>query len=375
MFHNDTRHSPTKELGSANVFLSISAVLISIMAVTCNCLLIYVIVRSRLLKTPTNMFIASLAVGELLTGVFGIPFAAASVVSSDWPFSVALCQMSASLQVIGRSASTYSLVAICVDRWLAVSRPLKYSHLLTLRSSSISLAIIWLLAAVVGLLPLGPWGSYRYATDYYLCTLFKTAGQQQHLVKEAICSYLPASVICLTILLIIKEIKSHHRIFAIVQLPVASTSDPARDFLPGLIPGPRGFNRNTSRAMRSLFIVIGGYAAFCLPLSVLNILYQNRYPDLAPRAVVTTVVWMSFLCCVINPVIIILFNRKFRAQLKILVNQHLCPPVTASKEVFTVSTGLQHVLDATLVLNLIKHENASTTASIRRKVLRLGVPS
>lgn len=325
MSNNGTSHSPIKEFSGAAVFLSISAVIISIAAVTCNCLLICVIVRSRLLKTPTNMFIASLAVGELIIAVFGIPFAAASVVSSDWPFSGALCQVSASLQVIGRSSSTYSLLAICLDRWLAVSRPLKYSHLLTLRSSSISLACIWLLAAVVGFMPLGAWGSYRYATDYYLCTLFKTAGQQQHLVKEVICSYLPASVICLTILLIIKEIKSHHRIFAIVQLPVAATSDPARDLLPGFIPGPRGFNRNTSKAMRSLFIIIGGYAAFCLPLSVLNILYQNHYPDLAPRAAVTSVVWMSFLCCVINPIIIILFNRKFRAQVKLELGRDCLP--------------------------------------------------
>ncbi|CAG5119207.1 unnamed protein product, partial [Candidula unifasciata] len=99
----------------------------------------------------------------------------------------------------------------------------------------------------------------------------------------------------------------------------------------------------------------------------------NDYPVVPPHAAITSIVWISFLCCVINPAIIIFLNRKFRVQLKLLVNQHLCSTLGASKEVFTISTGLHNILDATLVLSMIKHENASTTTSIRRKILRLGV--
>lgn len=314
MSDNVTSSQPIRELGSVDVILSFSAVTISLLAVACNSLLIYVIVRSKLLKTPTNIFIASLAVGEIIVGVFGIPFAAASVVSCDWPFSASVCQMSASLQTIGRSCSTYSLTAVCIDRCLAVSRPLKYSHILTLRTSSFVLACIWLLGIVMGFIPLGTWGSYQFAREYYMCTLFKSSQGNQHLVKEIICSYLPALFICLAIVIIIKEVKSHHRIFAIVQLPLATSSSAPGEILPGLVAGPRGFNRNTSRAMRSLFVVTCGYATFCLPVSFLNLVYQDRGGLVTPTSLVTAIVWLSFLCCVINPVIIILFNRKFRAQ-------------------------------------------------------------
>ena len=31
---------------------------------------------------------------------------------------------------------------------------------------------------------------------------------------------------------------------------------------------------------------------------------------------ITAIVWLSFLCCVLNPIVIIVFNRKFRSEVR-----------------------------------------------------------
>ncbi|KAI8738541.1 beta-2 adrenergic receptor [Biomphalaria glabrata] len=369
MNSNYTDHQHFSELTSVKIVLSFFAVFVSVMTLICNTLLIYVIVRSRVLQTPTNIFIASLAVGEILTGIFAIPFAAASVVAEAWPFSVTVCEVTASFRTMGRSSSSYSLMAVCLDRCVAVSRPLRYNHILTATTSCVILACIWLIGLTMAVLPLNYWGSYQFDGSYYLCILVNSQGSAQHLVKEIVCSFIPATFIVIFILQIIREVKSHHRIFSVVPLPVASVSAPAGNILQGVIPGARGFNRNTTRAMRSLFLVTFGYAVFCLPASVVNISYQDKgWPSTIPRKAVTCIVWMSFFCCVVNPIIIILLNRKFRAQLKIMFRPTPGKQLV-TKKVFTISSGLHIVLDATLVLNLAKNEHSSTTASGRRQIL------
>ncbi|XP_012943514.2 beta-2 adrenergic receptor-like, partial [Aplysia californica] len=306
-------------IGDWDVLLSFSAALIAVLTVGCNMLLLCVIVKSRAHQTPTNIFIGSLAIGEMLIGIFGIPFAAASVIAHDWLFTLTTCRVTGSFHLIGRTSSTYSLMAVCVDRCIAISRPLKYPHMLTIKSATAVLSCIWLQSVIVASLPLGTWGSYKYVATYYLCILVRNIGERQHITKEIICSYIPAVVIILSILQIIREIKSHHRIFTVIPLPVEVAPG---DIIPGIVSGPRAFNRNTSRAMRSLFIVTCGYALFCLPVTVTNIVHQQSSRSLPP-AVVTAIVWLSFLCCVINPIIIISLNRKFREQLKSILSLHI----------------------------------------------------
>ncbi|KAH9495746.1 hypothetical protein Btru_013185 [Bulinus truncatus] len=164
MSYNFTDHpNIISQVVSIKIVLSFCAVLVSVMTLVCNALLICVIVRSRVLQTPTNPS-SPPGCGEVLTGIFAIPFAAASVIAE---------------------AQLFSETAWCV----AVSRPLRYSHILTTRTSCLILACIWLVGLIMAVLPLTYWGSYRFDDAYYMCILVKSGGKEQHLVKEIVCSF------------------------------------------------------------------------------------------------------------------------------------------------------------------------------------------
>ncbi|RUS73895.1 hypothetical protein EGW08_018346, partial [Elysia chlorotica] len=317
-----------------SVFLAAVAVTLSALAIVCNSLLVAAIIRSRELQTPTNLFLGSLALGETLFAVFGMPVAAACVLAGGWPFSRGACGGTAALQSIGRSASTLSLMAVCLDRCLAVSRPLKYSHILTLHTGSFLLLALWLLAITLALLPINRvWGRYAYDDAHFLC-IHMADGGLENLGMEIICSFLPAVVIVASMLQIIRDVRSHHRIFSVVPIPMAGPAIAAAaelggpgggrgrlgggEHLPGLVlpVGIRSFNRNTMRAMRSLFIVTLGYALFCLPSDFENghVNWTSLRLSQRPRLHVTAIVWLSFLCGLLNPLIIIALNRKFRRE-------------------------------------------------------------
>lgn len=346
--------SPIEEEQGWRIFLTLSAILISGLAVTFNFILILVVLLTKSLRTPTNTFIVSLAVAEILLGLFHVPFVASSMSANGWPFSKLTCRCSAFLQVHGRTVATFSLLAISIDRCVAVSRPLAYSHIITFKFVIAFLSTVWSLALIMAILPLTSFGSYRYSSTFYACILYRTTGNYQHLIKELVCTIFPCFCIFTCLIIIVKEVKYHHRIFAMFPVPspqevfavtnptvaaaaagvdgggvgnecvgsVAGSSSGHRSMSAktvttssGVLPGIRSFNRNTMKALRPLFVMCIFYGLFCIPASVLYLVAQ-RTDYSGSQDAQLVIVWMSFFSSVLNPIVVILFNRKFRETVR-----------------------------------------------------------
>ena len=76
---------------SLTCFFIILYVVTSIVAVTGNCLVIYVVLRKRL-KTVTNLFIANLALADVIIGTFAIPFQFQAILLQRWNLPPAMCK-------------------------------------------------------------------------------------------------------------------------------------------------------------------------------------------------------------------------------------------------------------------------------------------
>ena len=76
---------------SLTCFFIILYVVTSIVAVTGNCLVIYVVLRKRL-KTVTNLFIANLALADVIIGTFAIPFQFQAILLQRWDLPPAMCK-------------------------------------------------------------------------------------------------------------------------------------------------------------------------------------------------------------------------------------------------------------------------------------------
>lgn len=97
--------------------------LLSIIAFIGNGLIISVIFYYRQLRTPTNMLIANLAIGDLMISIFCIPLSYWHVIifeDQQWIFGAFLCKIFNFLQATAVFISSWTLVAISIDRFIAI---------------------------------------------------------------------------------------------------------------------------------------------------------------------------------------------------------------------------------------------------------------
>jgi len=122
-----------------------------------NLLVLIAFARFRRIRSVTNYYVISLAVADLLVALFGIPSALAT--SVGLPRHFRLCLFMNSILMLLCTGSILSLVAVTVDRFWAIVRPLNYSVDMTGRRALIVIACCWVTATVIGLLPAAGWNA------------------------------------------------------------------------------------------------------------------------------------------------------------------------------------------------------------------------
>ncbi|XP_036357850.1 neuropeptide Y receptor type 2-like isoform X2 [Octopus sinensis] len=122
---------------------------ISILAVLGNGLVILVIVKNKRMQTVTNLFISNLAVADVITGMFAIPFQFQAALLQQWIFAHFLCSLAPFVLTMSVSVSVLTLTVIAVDRYFAVLHPLKQRF--TKRTAVILVTAIWIICSTSSL--------------------------------------------------------------------------------------------------------------------------------------------------------------------------------------------------------------------------------
>lgn len=99
---------------------------IFVIALVGNGIVCYIVFASPRMKTVTNYFIVNLAVGDILMSLFCVPFSFFSTLLLQyWPFGSLLCLLVNYSQAVSVLVSAYTLVAISIDRYIAILWPLR----------------------------------------------------------------------------------------------------------------------------------------------------------------------------------------------------------------------------------------------------------
>ncbi|XP_054719152.1 dopamine D2-like receptor [Uloborus diversus] len=136
--------------GPGKVFWALLLIPLPLVAVIGNILVILSVYKERSLQTVTNYFIVSLAFADLLVAAVVMPFAVYVLVNVDWELSDTLCDFYIAVDVTCSTASIFNLVAISIDRYIAVTKPIKYSKHKNGKRVSLMIAIVWLVSAAIG---------------------------------------------------------------------------------------------------------------------------------------------------------------------------------------------------------------------------------
>jgi len=126
-----------------------------------NLLVISAVRISSKLRGPTNTIIVSLAIADLLLGVLVLPLSAMYEVTDRWLFGKHLCFIWLSVDVWTCTASILHLVAISMDRYIAVTHPVTYPNIMTSKRTKLLIASVWAISFIICFPPLVGWGDSK----------------------------------------------------------------------------------------------------------------------------------------------------------------------------------------------------------------------
>ncbi|KAJ8344311.1 hypothetical protein SKAU_G00316400 [Synaphobranchus kaupii] len=132
-----------------SVFL---VLLVCCMGIVGNIMVVLVVLTSRHMRTPTNYYLVSLAVADLIVLVAaGLPNVSDSL-TGTWVYGHAGCLGITYFQYLGINVSSCSITAFTVERYIAICHPMTAQTVCTVSRAKRIIAGVWALTCVYCLL-------------------------------------------------------------------------------------------------------------------------------------------------------------------------------------------------------------------------------
>ncbi|XP_067119149.1 neuropeptide CCHamide-1 receptor-like [Centruroides vittatus] len=115
-----------------------------------NGTLVYIFLHNRTMRSVPNIYIMSLALGDLIVIVGNVPFTSTIYLFDAWPYGEFICKLSEFLRDVSIAVTVLTLTMLSVDRYIAIALPIQKvtgSHAKTL---TVVIAIfIWCVSVAI----------------------------------------------------------------------------------------------------------------------------------------------------------------------------------------------------------------------------------
>ncbi|XP_047446775.1 adenosine A2a receptor a [Mugil cephalus] len=302
------------DVTAASVLYIILELLIAVFSVLGNVLVCWAVCLNSNLQSITNFFVVSLAAADIAVGVLAIPFAI--VISTGFCSNFYGCLFIACFVLVLTQSSIFSLLAIAIDRYIAIKIPLRYNSLVTGQRARGIIAICWIFSIIIGLTPMMGWHKLPN-NDNSTCPsglmkcLFEEVVEMEYMVyfNFFACVLIPL-LLMLAIYLCIFMAARHQLKLMEVK---AVHGEKSRSTL-----------QKEVQAAKSLAIIVGLFAVCWLPLHIINCFTlfcpQCNRP---PLWIMYVAIILSHANSVVNPFIYAYRIREFRRTFRRIIRRNI----------------------------------------------------
>uniref|UniRef100_UPI003AAE4833 histamine H3 receptor n=1 Tax=Centroberyx gerrardi TaxID=166262 RepID=UPI003AAE4833 len=129
------------------VILSVLMVTLVVVVVAGNALVIMAFIVDKSLRNQSNYFFLNLAISDFLVGAFCIPVYIPYNLTGRWMLGKGLCKVWLIMDYLLCSASVFNIVLISYDRFLSVTRAVKYRAQRNMTRHAVTkMVAVWVLA-------------------------------------------------------------------------------------------------------------------------------------------------------------------------------------------------------------------------------------
>ncbi|XP_020284454.1 octopamine receptor beta-3R-like isoform X2 [Pseudomyrmex gracilis] len=339
-----------------------------------NALVIASVRRHRKLRVPTNRYVVSLAMADLLVAVCAMTFNASVELSGGkWLLGSFMCDVWNSMDVYFSTASILHLCCISVDRYYAIIKPLEYPAIMRTVTVTAMLSSAWMLPAMISFVPIFMgWYTTQMHLNFrqknpQICTF--VVNLPYAVVSSCVSFWIPGVVMIVMYYKIYKEAirqraavsragsstvlskiharrsssgSSRHNSRTSHQLLLQHPSDASnyerplscRTSVAELnVENGTSIRQQTKswraehKAARTLGIIMGAFLLCWLPFFLWYLTTSLCEACYCPDTVVSVLFWIGYFNSALNPLIYAYFNRDFRDAFKDTLKSALpcCP--------------------------------------------------
>lgn len=280
---------------------AILAVLASLI-ITANVLVAIALLRLIQKSSSKGLyFVLNLAVADAMVG-----FTVMGLVMDEFsqPFHPPqiFCVLRMAFVTSSSAASILSLIMVACDRHLAIRKPFHYFQLVTGLRVGVRLVGLWLVAAIIGFLPvLSP--SFQKISTHEKCSFFGVFHPAYMLTVFCV-GFFPALFLFIYLYCDMLKIASVHvqHIQKVEHAGLAGGCPPSR-------------TTSDMKAMRTVAMLIGCFTLSWLPFFIASIV-QTVCLECLPYRVIENYLWLLGLCnSLLNPLLYSYWQKDVRLQL------------------------------------------------------------
>lgn len=149
-------HLVTHSLWEVISIATVSAI-VSLITIVGNVLVMLSFKVNSQLKTVNNYYLLSLAVADLIIGVFSMNLYTSYILMGYWALGNIACDLWLAVDYVASNASVMNLLVISFDRYFSITRPLTYRAKRTPKRAGIMIGLAWLVSLILWAPPILCW--------------------------------------------------------------------------------------------------------------------------------------------------------------------------------------------------------------------------